>query len=574
LQLKLFLPILLLCLPIQIEAQFDSIMMLPAADREWALHQFFSHKMHSLDSAAKMAMYREAEHYFEQQGADDLERNAWIHQYYYRAAHHPHDSISHTVFREAIEAADDRGWEDAKAVAIMNLGLYQSYHGQLKSGIENMWLGYTKYRTLANRKAVWVSQIIAQLGHQMYHFGDYALATEFFLTWDSIFQRWPEEVSYYMICNSLGLALQKSNRFEEAEVYFKKSAALATAGGDFGWAALARGNLGGVYFKQGKYDEAKPLLEEDFAMSKQNKLMESASYSAMSLAGVHLARNEPVIAESYLDFARRHLRRNDINMMNRWYVNMQRISRMKQDYRAAVFYADSARMTQDSISRLNDAMYVTNARQRADAERYAAAISLLENQRKYQTLLRNAIIVFLIMALVTFYFISRQRALKMRSRQQLAEMEKRNAVAELNHAREQLTIFTANIREKNELIERVTGEVEQLRQADHRFDDERTQYLGMLIESTILTEEEWGNFRRLFDKVYPGFFTRLRIKLPDLSPAETRLLALTKLQVSNREMASMLGVGYEAIRKTRQRLRRKLDLQEEGTLEEILEHVG
>jgi hypothetical protein len=239
-----------------------------------------------------------------------------------------------------------------------------------------------------------------------------------------------------------------------------------------------------------------------------------------------------------------------------------------------VFYADSGKVTQDSISRLNDAKYVTNARQRADSERYAAAITLLENQRKYQTLMRNAIIAFLFMALITLYFISRQRALKMKSRQQLAEMEKRNAVAELNHAREQLEIFTTNIREKNELIEKVTGEVEQLRQAEHHGHDERTHYLGMLIESTILTEEEWSNFRRLFDKVYPGFFTRLKIKLPDLSPAETRLLALTKLQVSNREMASMLGVGYEAIRKTRQRLRKKLDLQEEGTLEEILDHLG
>ena len=110
-------------LPACVAAQFDSIMALPEADREWALYQYFINGLNHLDSAGRMEVYKEAEDYFGRKGEDDLERNAWINQYYYQAAHHPHDSISHQVFRKAIEAAEDKGWEDAKAVAIMNLGL-------------------------------------------------------------------------------------------------------------------------------------------------------------------------------------------------------------------------------------------------------------------------------------------------------------------------------------------------------------------------------------------------------------------------------------------------------------------
>jgi DNA-binding CsgD family transcriptional regulator len=62
----------------------------------------------------------------------------------------------------------------------------------------------------------------------------------------------------------------------------------------------------------------------------------------------------------------------------------------------------------------------------------------------------------------------------------------------------------------------------------------------------------------------------MRVKLPDLTPAETRLLVLTKLKLSNKEMGAMLGIGYDAIKKTRQRLRKKIDLPEEGGLDKLI----
>ena len=61
--------------------------------------------------------------------------------------------------------------------------------------------------------------------------------------------------------------------------------------------------------------------------------------------------------------------------------------------------------------------------------------------------------------------------------------------------------------------------------------------------------------------------------MPDLSPADTRLIALTKLQLSQKEMAAMLGVGYDAIRKARQRLRQKISLPEEGSLDDVVEMI-
>ncbi|MEJ7684517.1 MAG: hypothetical protein WKG06_43050 [Segetibacter sp.] len=65
----------------------------------------------------------------------------------------------------------------------------------------------------------------------------------------------------------------------------------------------------------------------------------------------------------------------------------------------------------------------------------------------------------------------------------------------------------------------------------------------------------------------------MREKFPDLSPAELRLLILTKLNLSAREMANMLGISIDAIRKSRYRLRKKLNLEEESNLEELIQQV-
>jgi DNA-directed RNA polymerase specialized sigma24 family protein len=102
---------------------------------------------------------------------------------------------------------------------------------------------------------------------------------------------------------------------------------------------------------------------------------------------------------------------------------------------------------------------------------------------------------------------------------------------------------------------------------------EQTEALSQLRRSAILTDEDWESFRENFDKVHTGFLIRLKAKIPDLSPAETRFLALAKLQLSNKEMAALLGVTADAMRLTRFRLRKKLNLTEDGSLEELVNSI-
>jgi hypothetical protein len=79
-----------------------------------------------------------------------------------------------------------------------------------------------------------------------------------------------------------------------------------------------------------------------------------------------------------------------------------------------------------------------------------------------------------------------------------------------------------------------------------------------LRRNPIITEQDWQKFMELFEGTYPGYLRELKLIVPDITAAELRFLALSRLQLSTREMAALLGVGESAVRSVKSRLRKKL----------------
>jgi len=66
---------------------------------------------------------------------------------------------------------------------------------------------------------------------------------------------------------------------------------------------------------------------------------------------------------------------------------------------------------------------------------------------------------------------------------------------------------------------------------------------------------------------------RLRATFPTLTPAEIRVICLSRLSLSTKEMANMLGVSPDTIVKTRYRIRKKADLPEGADLGETFSAI-
>jgi len=142
--------------------------------------------------------------------------------------------------------------------------------------------------------------------------------------------------------------------------------------------------------------------------------------------------------------------------------------------------------------------------------------------------------------------------------------------SELNNAKIVLDDYIRNMEEKNKLLEEFKTDLEGFKKS---YDKERMEKLEYLNKATILTDEDWNKFKQLFEQVHKDFFKRLKEKLPDLTQAEIRLVSLTKLSIGTKQMAGILGVSFDTIKKSRHRLRKKLDLAEEDSIDDVVDTI-
>lgn len=95
--------------------------------------------------------------------------------------------------------------------------------------------------------------------------------------------------------------------------------------------------------------------------------------------------------------------------------------------------------------------------------------------------------------------------------------------------------------------------------------------LRELISSNKLhADGYWNEFMLLFSKVYPDFFERLKETYPALTQNELRICSLIKLNLGLLDMANVLHITTEGARKARYRLYKKMELNSEQELTDLL----
>ncbi|HEX5111546.1 MAG TPA: tetratricopeptide repeat protein [Saprospiraceae bacterium] len=537
----------------------DLVLALPKADQYEKLW-LLAYPPGTGDTTTDHQLYEDLQSIFHDRGEDWLARQTWSIKVNYDVIYlYVYLDKGLQYITRYTEEARKQGWKSEEAECILMQGIM--YYRQLKYGpaFEYLQKGYSKLQSIGLENSPGIVHYMQQVAQCYYEFGDYEGAIHFLKEAMRVKPKNVNVSRLYIAKNTLALAYQKLEQFDSAIYYFKSAHAEAVTFPDSFWAALANGNLGNVYYLQGRYDDAIPLMETDFKESDHAAEWQSAVNAAMILANIYMKKGENQQAAFYLDYGLKNINYGSIRDLAGFYNNLATISRLKGDYNKAFDYLDSSRVYAEKQRKLNNTQVINHAKLKLEVEQHDHEIQMLEAIRSRQVLIRNGLLVILMLSgLAAALWINRIN-LKRKKEQELAARD--------------LSGFTKMLKEKNDLIESFKNELEHLQQNGETKSQERTEQLTQLLNSTILTEEDWKEFRLLFDKVYPGFFIRLKEKMSDLSPADTRLIALTKLQLAPKEMAAMLGLTYEAIKKSRQRLRKKINLPEEGSLDEVVELI-
>ena len=105
---------------------------------------------------------------------------------------------------------------------------------------------------------------------------------------------------------------------------------------------------------------------------------------------------------------------------------------------------------------------------------------------------------------------------------------KEASIIDLKQAQIDLDAFKTSLIEKSKRIEILESQQ----------DIASAQALQAIQANSILTDKDWLEFKALFENVHKGYLDRLKVKYPMITPAELRLIVLTKLNLNTRETVS------------------------------------
>ncbi|TMI81807.1 MAG: hypothetical protein E6H10_10925 [Bacteroidetes bacterium] len=362
--------------------------------------------------------------------------------------------------------------------------------------------------------------------------------------------------------NTVGLCYQRMGIYDSAFLYYDLAMKMANEVNITVWKAIISGNKGQVYYSQKNYGLAKPLLLFDYSISKAASEQSSAANSLQWVARINLAEGKKDSAlmkiKEALDLLTQRSDQSSPYYRQNVYYAAADVYRAFAKEDSVYKYFDLYINLHDSIERSVADSRVEISRIKLDNLENALAIKNLQKEKEATQLRRNFILLAIVLvAVVAIFLLYRQRQ-KLAYKQRIAE-------AEGESARQQMELFRQSIIEKTNLIDKLQEQVQ-----NRETTAEQIQIVDELSQQTILTEDDWDKFKKLFEKIYPGFFIKLKEKAIDITLAEQRMAALTRLHLTPKQMASMLGISPLSVHKTRQRLRQRLHITSESNLEETI----
>lgn len=146
------------------------------------------------------------------------------------------------------------------------------------------------------------------------------------------------------------------------------------------------------------------------------------------------------------------------------------------------------------------------------------------------------------------------------------------SVLELNQTK--LVNYTNLIKEKSRILDKMEEELVSIRQKNEGKEEPTAEQLLKTVQESIDPEQYWEEFITNFNLVYKDFLDELKSKFPDLTRNELKFCALLKCNLGNKEIANILHISPDSVKKSRTRIRKKLELDSTENLTKFILEIN
>lgn len=151
------------------------------------------------------------------------------------------------------------------------------------------------------------------------------------------------------------------------------------------------------------------------------------------------------------------------------------------------------------------------------------------------------------------------------------KLQEENLKLEIQEKDKRLAFITMNELKRNSFMNEIKEDIQEAKKKE--ISSPLKQILKQIenkINRELANEEDWEVFEEYFNIVFDGFLEKLSNTHEQLSPGDLKLLAYTKLNLNNKEIASLLNISFRSVEMAKYRLRKKLGLPPNDNFSSIL----
>ena len=140
---------------------------------------------------------------------------------------------------------------------------------------------------------------------------------------------------------------------------------------------------------------------------------------------------------------------------------------------------------------------------------------------------------------------------------------------EIDFKRKEQMNIALNIIQKNQFLEKLRTKIDKIIDKSDTNQAELSKLKKLIVEN-LSVDKDRQRFNIYINELNRDFYFRLLNRYPNLTENEQRLCALVRLNLSSKDMASILNISTKSVEVNRHRLRKKMHLKRENNLTELI----
>lgn len=158
-----------------------------------------------------------------------------------------------------------------------------------------------------------------------------------------------------------------------------------------------------------------------------------------------------------------------------------------------------------------------------------------------------------------------------KTEQELLHLRNENLAREVEAKQTRLSVSLLQSAHKNQFLNDLKNKIQKIEASTSN----QTEIRKVLreINTEINQEDYWEQFQFNFDEMHKDFVGKLKKMHPSISANDLRLCCFLRLELNNREIASILHITVNGVEQTKYRLKKKMQLEDKSSLNEYIINI-